>query len=72
MEESMYNMGMKTRLTQKTVKDWMMTLSCSKGYYGRLLYDFTHADAVQRRDFMKNLTIAKVRDILSFVEYCEG
>lgn len=66
-------MGMKTRLTQKMVKEWMMILSCSQGYYGRLLYDFTtHTDAEGRRDFMKKLRQAKVTDIHSFVEYCEA
>ena len=60
------------KITQKQVREWMVELAKSQGFYGRLLRDFNNAEAYVRRNFMSALHENKVQDSLDFVMYIEG
>ena len=59
------------KVTQKQVRDWMVQLAQSQGFYGRLLRDFNNAEAYVRRNFMSALHENKVHSIIDFVIYIE-
>lgn len=59
------------KVTQKQVREWMVELAKSQGFYGRLLREFNEVDANVRRKFMNALHENKVHSILDFVMYIE-
>jgi hypothetical protein len=60
------------KVTQKQVREWMVALAKSQGFYGRLLREFNEVDAHVRRKFMNALHENKVHSILDFVTFIEG
>ena len=59
------------KVTQNQVREWIVELAKSQGFYGRLLREFDEVDAKLRRKFMKCLHENKVQSILDFVIYIE-
>lgn len=59
------------KVTQKQVREWMVELAKSQGFYGRLLREFNEVDAKLRRKFMNCLHEHKVHSIIDFVIYIE-
>ena len=60
------------KVTQKQVREWMVELAKSQGFYGRLLRYFNNAEAYVRRNFMSALHENKVQDMFDFIMYIEG
>ena len=59
------------KLTQKQVRNWMVQLSKSQGFYGRLLRNWDGALPLARREFMKSLHQHMVIEIWDFIAFCE-
>ena len=59
------------KVTQKQVREWMVQLAQSQGFYGRLLRDFNGAGPSARRNFMSALHKNKVVAIWDFIAFCE-
>lgn len=59
------------KVTQNQVREWIVELAKSQGFYGRLLREFDEVDAKIRRKFMNCLHKNKVQSILDFVIYIE-
>ena len=59
------------KVTQKQVREWMVQLAKSQGYYGRLLRNWDSALPLARREFMKSLHRHMVIEIWDFIAYCE-
>jgi hypothetical protein len=60
------------KVTQKQVREWMVQLSKSQGFYGRLLRDWDEATPAGRRNVISELYRLQVKDIYDFVMYIEG
>ena len=59
------------KVTQKQVREWMVQLAQSQGFYGRLLRNWDSALPLARREFMKSLHRHMVIEIWDFISYCE-
>lgn len=59
------------KVTQKQVREWMVELAKTQGFYGRLIREFNEVDAKLRRKFMNCLHENKVHSIIDFVIYIE-
>lgn len=59
-------------ITQKLVREWLVYLSHSQGFYGRFLRDWDAADPSGRRNVIKALKKEGVSDIYDFVIWMEN
>ena len=63
---------MRQNITQKLVREWLVYLSQSQGFYGRFLRDWDEANPKGRREVMKALKKEDVNDIYDFVIWMEN
>lgn len=59
------------KLTEKQVREWMVQLAKSQGFYESLLRGWDSASPLARRKFMKSLHQHMVIEIWDFIDFCE-